>query len=99
MAVGQTTHLAARLEQAAPPGSILATADRMRLANGYITVKPLGPLAVKGVRERIAAYEVIGAGTASSRRFSGHSSSRSSALLRSTSRPRWRMDRVATAIS
>src|SRR4029453_11701986 len=66
-AVGQTTHLAARMEQVAPPGSILVTADTMRLADGYITVKPLGPLAVKGVRERIAAYEVIGAGTARTR--------------------------------
>jgi class 3 adenylate cyclase len=100
-AVGQSTHLAARMEQAAPPGSILVTADTMRLANGYITVKPLGPLAVKGVRERIAAYEVIGAGTALLAALLGALiiSVVSFVLRRSTSRPRWRMDRVATAIS
>src|SRR5438132_1081876 len=66
-AVGQTTHLAARMEQAALPGSILVTADTMRLAEGYVTVKSLGPLAIKGLSEGVDAYEVIGAGTARTR--------------------------------
>jgi len=48
-AVGQTTHLAARMEQLAPPGSIRLTADTLRLAEGYIAVKPLGPVPVKGM--------------------------------------------------
>src|SRR5215510_10706019 len=42
-AVGQTTHLAARMEQLATPGTIRLTADTLRLAEGYIEVKPLGP--------------------------------------------------------
>ena len=33
-AIGQTTHLAARMEQLAPPGSIRLTADTLRLAEG-----------------------------------------------------------------
>ena len=33
-AVGQTTHLAARMEQLADPGSILLTADTLMLAEG-----------------------------------------------------------------
>ena len=33
-AVGQTTHLAARMEQLADPGSTLLTADTLRLAEG-----------------------------------------------------------------
>src|SRR5207247_2403202 len=66
-AVGQTTHLAARMEQAALPGSILVTADTMRLAEGFVTVKSLGPLAIKGLSEGVDAYEVIGAGTARTR--------------------------------
>ena len=33
-AVGQTTHLAARMEQLATPGTILLTADTLRLAEG-----------------------------------------------------------------
>jgi class 3 adenylate cyclase len=41
-AVGQTTHLAARMEQMAMPGSILITAEVLRLAEGYVQVDPLG---------------------------------------------------------
>jgi class 3 adenylate cyclase len=43
-AVGQTTHLAARMEQLARPGVTLLTADTLRLAEGYVEVKPLGPV-------------------------------------------------------
>ena len=48
-AVGQTTHLAARMEQLARPGTILLTADTLRLAEGYVQVTPLGPVPVKGL--------------------------------------------------
>ena len=61
-AVGQTTHLAARMEQAAMPGSTLITADVLRLAEGYIQVRPLGPIAVKGLTGPLEVYEVTGAG-------------------------------------
>jgi class 3 adenylate cyclase len=50
-AVGQTTHLAARMEQLAMPGSILITADVLRLAEGYVQVDPLGPVPIKGLQE------------------------------------------------
>jgi class 3 adenylate cyclase len=43
-AVGQTTHLAARMEQLAMPGSILITPEVLRSAEGYVQVKPLGPV-------------------------------------------------------
>ena len=33
-AIGQTTHLAARMEQLATPGSILLTAETLRLVEG-----------------------------------------------------------------
>src|SRR5262249_53744003 len=61
-AVGQTTHLAARMEQLAPPGTIRLTADTLRLAEGYIEVKPLGPVPVKGLEAPIDVYEMVGAG-------------------------------------
>ena len=48
-AVGQTTHLAARMEQLAAPGSIAMAPDTLRLAEGYVAVKPLGPVRVKGL--------------------------------------------------
>ena len=61
-AVGQTTHLAARMEQMAMPGSIMMTADTLQLAEGYVQVKSLGPVNVKGMNEPVEVYEVTGAG-------------------------------------
>ncbi|MBI2202477.1 MAG: AAA family ATPase [Candidatus Rokubacteria bacterium] len=66
-AVGQTTHLAARMEQAAMPGSILLSAQTLRLAEDYVDVKPLGLVNVKGLAEPVEVYEAIGAGVARTR--------------------------------
>ncbi|MGH3116494.1 MAG: AAA family ATPase [Gaiellales bacterium] len=66
-AVGQTTHLAARMEQMAKPGSVLVTGETLQLAEGYFQVTPLGPITVKGLESAIAAYELIGVGPARSR--------------------------------
>src|SRR3954454_10501527 len=66
-AVGQTTHLAARMEQLALPGSILVAPAVLQLAEGYVQVKTLGPMAVKGLAEPIEVYELVGAGTVRSR--------------------------------
>ncbi|HEY7678177.1 MAG TPA: adenylate/guanylate cyclase domain-containing protein, partial [Candidatus Methylomirabilis sp.] len=60
-AVGQTTHLAARMEQLAPPGSIRLTADTFRLAEGFIQVKALGPIPVKGLADPVEVFELLGA--------------------------------------
>ena len=62
-AVGQTTHLAARMEQLAPSGTIRLTAEVLRLAEGFVQVKPLGPIPVKGVDEPVKVFELIGAAT------------------------------------
>ena len=61
-AVGQTTHLAARMEQMAMPGSILITAEVLRLVEGYVQVDPLGPVPIKGLPAPAEVYEVTGAG-------------------------------------
>jgi hypothetical protein len=66
-AVGQTTHLAARMEQMATPGSILIPAETLTLAEGYVMVKPLGAMPVKGLEAPIEVYEVTGAATVRSR--------------------------------
>jgi class 3 adenylate cyclase/tetratricopeptide (TPR) repeat protein len=66
-AVGQTTHLAARMEQMAMPGSVLITADTLRLAEGLVQVKSIGPVNVKGMNEPAEVYEVTGAGAARTR--------------------------------
>ena len=66
-AVGQTTHLAARMEQLADPGAIMITPDTLGLAEGYVEVKPLGPVPVKGLTNPLEVYEVTGAGPARTR--------------------------------
>jgi class 3 adenylate cyclase/tetratricopeptide (TPR) repeat protein len=60
-AVGQTTHLAARMEQLATPGAIRITADTFALAEGHIEVKSLGLVPIKGVAAPVEVYEVLGA--------------------------------------
>src|SRR2546426_6585707 len=66
-AVGQTTHLAARMEQLADPGAIVITPETLLLAEGYVEVKSLGPVLVKGLSEAVEVYELTGAGTARTR--------------------------------
>jgi tetratricopeptide (TPR) repeat protein len=66
-AVGQTTHLAARMEQLADPGAIVITPDTLALAEGYVEVKSLGPVPVKGLADPVEVYEVTGAGPARTR--------------------------------
>src|SRR5262249_1453389 len=46
-AVGQTTHVAGRMEQMAMPGTILMTEETFRLSEGYVEVRPIGPVVVK----------------------------------------------------
>ena len=60
-AVGQTTHLAARMEQMAMPGSVLTTAATLRLVEGLVQVKALGPVPVKGLVEPVEVFELVGA--------------------------------------
>ena len=60
-AIGQTTHLAARMEQLAPPGSIRLTAATLRLVEGLIQVTALGPVPVKGLAEPVEVFELVGA--------------------------------------
>src|SRR6202795_236652 len=66
-AVGQTTHLAARMEQLADPGSILLTSDTLALAEGYVDVRSIGPTPVKGLADTIEVYEMLGVSTVRSR--------------------------------
>src|SRR5262249_15569315 len=60
-AVGQTTHLAARMEQLATPGTTRLTGETLRLADGFIHVTPLGPMPVKGVTGPVEVFELMSA--------------------------------------
>ncbi|MGH7419440.1 MAG: adenylate/guanylate cyclase domain-containing protein, partial [Candidatus Rokuibacteriota bacterium] len=66
-AVGQVTHLAARMEQLTDPGAIVITPETLALAEGYVVVKSLGSVPVKGLANAVEVYEVMGAGPARTR--------------------------------
>ena len=61
-AVGDTTNLAARLQQLAEPGSVLVSEATWRLVRGYVDVEALGPVRVKGKSEPITPYRVLRVG-------------------------------------
>src|SRR4030095_1177170 len=58
-AVGQTTHLAGRMEQLARPGTTLITANTLRLAEGFVECSPLGPVPLKGLANAVEIYELV----------------------------------------
>ena len=67
IALGQTTHLAARMEQLAAPGTVLLAPTTLQLAEGYLQVTARGPVAVRGLPEPIEVYEIVGPGAVRSR--------------------------------
>jgi class 3 adenylate cyclase/tetratricopeptide (TPR) repeat protein len=59
-AIGDTANLAARLQQAAEPGTILVSETTWLSAQQYARVDPVGPLTLKGKAEPIPAYLLLG---------------------------------------
>ena len=59
-AVGDTTNLAARLQQVADPGMILISEATKRLAQGSVHLEALAPLHLKGMPDPVAAFKVLG---------------------------------------
>jgi len=66
-AVGETTHLAARMEQAATPGSVLVAPGTRNLVEGYFKFRPLGPQLVKGLDAPVPVFELVSANPVRSR--------------------------------
>jgi tetratricopeptide (TPR) repeat protein len=64
-AMGQTAHLAARLGQIAAPGTLLVSAETLRLAEAHVQVKPLEPANIVGLGETV--YELVSVGRAQTR--------------------------------
>ena len=60
--MGETTHLAARMEQLAGPGMVVVTAATARLVEGHVAVKPMGPTLVKGLADAGHGLRGDGAG-------------------------------------
>jgi class 3 adenylate cyclase len=59
-AVGLTTHIAARLEQAARPGTVLMTAATHARAGVSIRAVSRGRILVKGLLDPVDSYELLG---------------------------------------
>jgi len=66
-AVGQTTHLAARMEQMADAGTILVAPSTLRLAEGAVQVTALGARLVRGLGAPVEVSELVGGAPARSR--------------------------------
>jgi class 3 adenylate cyclase len=66
-AVGQTTHLAAPMEQLSAPGSIRLTAATVQLGEGFGKTGPLGPVPIQRLDEPVEVSALLGAGVARTR--------------------------------
>ncbi len=60
-ALGATTIIAARLQEAAEPGSLIMSGATLRLVRGAFRIRDLGTPRLKGIQEPIRAYRVLGA--------------------------------------
>ncbi len=58
--VGDVVNLAARLQAAAPVGSVLIGEETFRALGSRATVEPVPPMAVKGKREPVRSYLLLG---------------------------------------
>jgi class 3 adenylate cyclase/tetratricopeptide (TPR) repeat protein len=58
-AVGDTTNLAARMQQLAEPGQIVLAEATHRLVHGYFETRSLGSVTVKNRQEPVTAYEAL----------------------------------------
>ena len=66
-ALGHTTHLAARMQELADGGTTLITASTLRQVEGFIQIRSVGALQVKGVSRPVEGFEVVAATAARTR--------------------------------
>jgi class 3 adenylate cyclase/tetratricopeptide (TPR) repeat protein len=66
-ALGHTTHLAARMQELAAGGTTLMTSSTLREVEGFVQVRSVGAVQVKGVSRPVDAFEVVAATTARTR--------------------------------
>src|SRR4029450_13900883 len=59
-AIGDTTNVAARLQQLAEPDAILVSVSTQRLIAGHIRLEALPPVQVKGISPPLTPYKVAG---------------------------------------
>jgi len=78
--VGETPNLAARLQAAAEPGTVVISASTRRVTGGLFEYRDLGPVALKGWTEPTPAWQVVGASEVASR-FEAQHTTRLTPLL------------------
>jgi class 3 adenylate cyclase/tetratricopeptide (TPR) repeat protein len=66
-ALGHTTHLAARMQELAAGGTTLMTSSTLREVEGFVQVRSVGAVQVKGVSRPVEAFEVVAATMARTR--------------------------------
>jgi class 3 adenylate cyclase len=59
-AVGDTTNVAARLQQVGEPGRVTISESTYRLVHGYFETRRIGDIHLKGKAEPVSAWEIIG---------------------------------------
>jgi class 3 adenylate cyclase/tetratricopeptide (TPR) repeat protein len=59
LVTGDAVNVAARLEQAAEPGSVLIGEETLRLVRDAVVAEPVPPLDVKGKAEPLAAFQLV----------------------------------------
>ena len=57
--VGKTPNIAARMQQIAPPNSIVVGGTTLKLIEGFFTYQDLGTLALKGISQPIPIYQIL----------------------------------------
>ena len=60
--VGHTIHIASRMEGVATPASVLVSESTHKLTEGYFEFRALGITRVRGLRDPLSVYEVLGPG-------------------------------------
>jgi len=60
---GVPTHIAKRVESLAAPGTILLTRDTLALAKGFVRVKTIGSVPLRGIAGPVEVYELDGVNT------------------------------------
>jgi len=74
-AVGDTPNLAARLQEVAAPGTVVISASTRQLATGHFDYRELGPMALKGLPEKMGVWQVLGLSKVESRFEAEHGNS------------------------
>ena len=59
LVTGDAVNVAARLEQAAEPGTVLIGEETLRLVRDAVVAEPVPPLEVKGKSERLVAFRLV----------------------------------------